>query len=40
MPADMTSDRMDMSPEVLEEHYNEQTEDDKRRLQRKFLEDG
>jgi integrase len=39
MPPDMTSDRMDMSPEVLEEHYNEQTEDDKRRLQRQFLED-
>jgi len=37
MPEEMVSDRMDMSPEVLREHYNEQTSRDKRRLQREFL---
>jgi len=38
MTKDMTSERMDMSREVLDEHYNKQTEEDKRRLQRKFLD--
>lgn len=38
MPEEMTSDRMDMSPEVLREHYNAQTEEDKRGLQRQFLD--
>lgn len=39
MPEEMASDRMDMSPEVLREHYNAQTEEDKRELQRRFLND-
>lgn len=38
MPEEMASDRMDMSPEVLREHYNAQTEKDKRELQRTFLD--
>lgn len=38
MPEEMASDRMDMSTEVLREHYNAQTEDDKRNLQRRFLD--
>lgn len=37
MPKDMVGDRMDMSVEILNEHYNEQDEEDKRRLQREFL---
>jgi hypothetical protein len=39
MPEEMVGDRMDMSPEILREHYNEQSEADKRRLQRQFLDD-
>jgi hypothetical protein len=38
MPEEMTSDRMDMSPEVLREHYNVQSQEDKRNLQRQFLD--
>lgn len=38
MPEEMASDRMDMSTEVLREHYNAQTEGDKRNLQRRFLD--
>lgn len=38
MPEEMTSDRMDMSPEVLREHYNQQSQEDKRNLQRQFLD--
>jgi hypothetical protein len=38
MPEEMASDRADMSPEVLREHYNAQTEEDKRGLQREFLD--
>ncbi|ESP87734.1 site-specific recombinase XerD [Candidatus Halobonum tyrrellensis G22] len=38
MPEEMASDRMDMTPDVLREHYNVQTEDDKRRLQREFFD--
>jgi len=37
MPEEMICDRMDMSPEVFREHYRQQTEDDKRELQREFL---
>lgn len=37
MPEEMASDRMHMSPEVLREHYNVQSEEDKRNLQRRFL---
>ena len=37
MPEEMASGRLDMSPEVLREHYNAQTEEDKRGLQREFL---
>jgi integrase len=37
MSEEMAGDRMDMSPEVLREHYNQQSEEDKRRLQREFL---
>lgn len=40
MPEEMGSDRMDMSPEVLREHYNAQAEEDKRALQREFLENA
>lgn len=36
----MVGDRMDMTPEVQREHYNEQTEEDKRRLQGQFLNGG
>jgi site-specific recombinase XerD len=39
MPEEMASDRMVMTPEVLRDHYNAQTEDDKRELQRQFLDD-
>lgn len=39
MPEETASDRMDMSPEVLREHYNVQTEEDKRALQGEFLDD-
>jgi integrase len=39
MPEDMACDRMDVTPDVLRDHYNVQTEDDKRELQRRFLED-
>lgn len=35
MPEEIASDRMDMSPEVVREQYNEQTEEDK---QRRFLD--
>jgi site-specific recombinase XerD len=38
MPEEMICDRMDMSPDVFREHYRQQTEDDKRALQRKFLD--
>jgi site-specific recombinase XerD len=38
MPEEMASDRLDMSPGVLREHYNAQTEEDKRGLQREFLD--
>jgi len=37
MPEEMVGDRLDMSPEVLREHYYEQSEADKRKLQRQFL---
>lgn len=37
MPEEMVGDRMDMTPEVLREHYNQQNEEDKRSLQRDFL---
>lgn len=37
MPEEMICDRMDMTPEVFREHYRQQTEDDKRKLQREFL---
>ncbi len=39
MPEEMAGDRLDMTPEVLRDHYNAQTEDDKRSLQREFLDD-
>lgn len=38
IPEEMASDRMDMSPEVIREYYNAQTEEDKRELQRTFLD--
>jgi integrase len=38
MPEGIASDRLDKSPEVLQEHYNAQTEEDKRGLQREFLD--
>jgi len=38
MPGEMASDRADMSTEVLREHDNAQTEEDKRGLQREFLD--
>jgi len=37
MPEEMICDRMDMSPDVFREHYRQQTENDKRSLQREFL---
>lgn len=39
MPDERVSDQMNMSPEGLREHYNAQTEEDKRKLQRRFLND-
>lgn len=39
MPEELASDRMDMTPEVLRDHYNAQTEEDKRSLQREFIND-
>lgn len=38
MPEETASDRTDTSPEILREHYNAQTEEDKRGLQREFLD--
>lgn len=38
MPEEMASDWMDMTPEVLWDYYNAQTEDDKRSSQRDFLD--
>jgi hypothetical protein len=38
MPEEMASDRADMSPEVLREQYDTQAEEDKRGLQREFLD--
>lgn len=38
MPEEMVCDRMDMSPEVFREHYRQSTEENKRALQREFLE--
>jgi integrase len=37
MPREMTCDRLDMSEETAEEHYLRQSEKDKRKLQREFL---
>jgi len=35
---EMASDRLDMSPEVLRERYDAQTEEDERGLRREFLD--
>jgi len=32
MPEEMASDRMDMTPEVLRDHYNAQTEENKKKI--------
>jgi len=38
MPEEMVCDRMDMTPEVFREHYRQSTEEDKRKLQREYLD--
>lgn len=38
MPEEMASDRMDMTPEAIRDHYNAQTDADKRSLQLDFLD--
>jgi hypothetical protein len=39
-PEEIVSDRMNVSGEVLEQHYDQRTEREKMELRREFIEDA